>query len=596
SDLKDIDNMSMRLRRDGPDDALQMIECADSTLMDDAFLESVRHPQVSQLTKHLSSLICATPVNTPNVLEFRRHALECFHKFGLHSPATLENRCELCSCISDSFLMQIVHPCLRQPDISIDAALALYYCICKHHIQRFYLTDLPDTNSFVAVQYSQTLAGMGCLSTDIFSRLITETMPNDDHRERHQRRILGHMESLLNATMFPDPAVYGRLIRLLPAAGVSHVVRDRIAELISQYDGDILSGIQNTRSLLGCLQHARCNLTQKAFLQITSAALRQSVRLATGGVSLNQIADELRGGLDIAAVSFASHETRTLVQNIRWSSNRQDHQAIIAMAQMFLDILHKITPAIFDDEHDRIAHQMRILALLQNLLDLHFGCCIGPANAVYVRLVGLLHIARHPPEVQNQIVRIIWQFGFKYSIGTDDIRAIFALLSPPDGKGSVAQLIRLAFSALQHSAKLPLVQLPRVHEDIRRGLALLAKHLTSPEIGQEIAEASIWYDTHMLFKMCVDIAYIPSARELFTLEVVKPLEFCATRCCRLEPPTWFRDGISDCMKSICSISGHQMSLEMHAISTTKHTAALPPVPPFDPLRITVTQETETFNS
>ncbi|KAF9808592.1 hypothetical protein IEO21_07808 [Rhodonia placenta] len=584
STWRDIDNMSMRLRRDGPDYALQVIECADSTLMDDAFLESVRHPQISQLTKHLSSLIHATPASTPNTLEFRRHALEIFHQFGLHSPATLENRCEMCSCISNSFLIQIAHPCLRQPDISIDAALALYYCICKHHIQRIYLTDLPDANSFVAVQYSQTVADMGCLSADIFSRLITETMLNDDDREKHQRRILGHIESLLNATMFPDPAVYGRLIDLLPAAGVSHVVRDHIAELISQYDGDILSG------------HARSSLTQKAFLQITSVALRQSVRLAIGGVSLNQIADELRGGLDIAAVSFASPETRTLVQNIKWSSNRQDHQAIIAMAQTFLDILHKITPAIFDDEHDRIAHQMRILALLQNLLDLHFGSCIGPANAVYAKLVRLLHTSRHPPEVQNQIVRIIWQFGFKYYIGTDDIRAIFALLPPPGGKGSVAQLIRLSFSALQHSAKVPLVQFPRVREDIRRGLALLAEHLTSPEIGQEIAEASMWYEMHMLFKICVDIAYIPSARGLFTLEVVKPLEFCATRCCRLEPPTWFRDGISDCMKSICSISGYQMSLEMHAISITKHTAALPPVPPFDPLRITVTQETETFNS
>lgn len=144
-----------------------------------------------------------------------------------------------------------------------------------------------------------------------------------------------------------------------------------------------------------------------------------------------------------------------------------------------------------------------------------------------------------------------------------DIRAIFALLPPPGGKGSVAQLIRLSFSALQHSAKVPLVQFPRVREDIRRGLALLAEHLTSPEIGQEIAEASMWYEMHMLFKICVDIAYIPSARGLFTLEVVKPLEFCATRCCRLEPPTWFRDGISDCMKSICSISGYQMSLEMY---------------------------------
>lgn len=89
------------------------------------------------------------------------------------------------------------------------------------------------------------------------------------------------------------------------------------------------------------------------------------------------------------------------------------------MAQTFLDILHNITPAIFDDDHDRIAHQMRILALLQSLLDLHFGSCIGPANAVYARLVGLLHTARHPPEVQDQIVKIIWQFGFKYSIGTD---------------------------------------------------------------------------------------------------------------------------------------------------------------------------------
>lgn len=181
----------------------------------------------------------------------------------------------------------------------------------------------------------------------------------------------------------------------------------------------LLTTLADTRSLLRCLQHARSSLTQKAFLQITSVALRQSVRLAIGGVSLNQIADELRGGLDIAAVSFASPETRTLVQNIKWSSNRQDHQAIIAMAQTFLDILHKITPAIFDDEHDRIAHQMRILALLQNLLDLHFGSCIGPANAVYAKLVRLLHTSRHPPEVQNQIVRIIWQFGFKYYIGTD---------------------------------------------------------------------------------------------------------------------------------------------------------------------------------
>lgn len=149
-------------------------------------------------------------------------------------------------------MIQIAHPCLRQPDISIDAALALYYCICKHHIQRIYLTDLPDANSFVAVQYSQTVADMGCLSADIFSRLITETMLNDDDREKHQRRILGHIESLLNATMFPDPAVYGRLIDLLPAAGVSHVVRDHIAELISQYDGDILSGIQSTLQLDPC--------------------------------------------------------------------------------------------------------------------------------------------------------------------------------------------------------------------------------------------------------------------------------------------------------------------------------------------------------
>lgn len=170
STWRDIDNMSMRLRRDGPDYALQVIECADSTLMDDAFLESVvrpclrqsqpdaalrvfyrilrnraqdvddsadsptltwsssehntsanvalgmicmdmlsryctlgapqRHPQISQLTKHLSSLIHATPASTPNTLEFRRHALEIFHQFGLHSPATLENRCEMCSCIS----------------------------------------------------------------------------------------------------------------------------------------------------------------------------------------------------------------------------------------------------------------------------------------------------------------------------------------------------------------------------------------------------------------------------------------------------------------------------------------------------------------
>ncbi|KAF9799011.1 hypothetical protein IEO21_10638 [Rhodonia placenta] len=165
----------------------------------------------------------------------------------------------------------------------------------------------------------------------------------------------------------------------------------------------------------------------------------------------------------------------------KWLASEQDLAAIIAIADLCIDVIHRYKKALLEAREASTEHQLLILKAVGK------ACEVGPnATSVHSRLLRLLPGVALSQEALDKLVDIIWDFDWKFRLDIEDTRRLLTFLPHARERLGSERFLLITSSALKHSARLPPDDFGRVHSYVRGALDVVVVYFSSSGI-EEVA-------------------------------------------------------------------------------------------------------------
>lgn len=198
-----------------------------------------------------------------------------------------------------------------------------------------------------------------------------------------------------------------------------------------------------------------------------------------------------------------------------WYQNEQDGQTVLALGELSVDMLSRISPRVLRDKAAREEHCKRIYAILENL----FMAIPGSGSAVYTRLHGLLPAPDVAQEVGDAAAALMWSFARVFQL---DVGNTLNILSSANIHLGTEAYFQITCATLHQCRKLPRADLRQIRDDLRVALRRISISLSSSDVECD------WRWVTRLLYACFDLARVDN--ELFTRDVIEGLARCASRC------------------------------------------------------------------
>ncbi|EED81768.1 predicted protein [Postia placenta Mad-698-R] len=139
--------------------------------------------------------------------------------------------------------------------------------------------------------------------------------------------VLKALDAGLDAT-----SVYTRLVHLLPTPVLCREALDNIVSILCRFHMDFRLDLDDTRTLLAFLSHARKRLGTEQFIRITYLALRNSAFLSPE--DFDRVHSNVRGALEVFVEYFSSSRVEKVVGTDAWLEFSQLLRECLAVAHV----------------------------------------------------------------------------------------------------------------------------------------------------------------------------------------------------------------------------------------------------------------------